>query len=79
MSESVGKTIRFPSDLLVAIQKCADARDISFSEVVVETCEAKYIEHSIAYRVANLEQEVTEIRSRLESADDYARDQLDRN
>jgi hypothetical protein len=65
MAESIGKTIRFPPDLLVAIQKCADARNISFSEVVVETCEAKYVAHSITSRVANLEQEVSEMKKKL--------------
>jgi polyhydroxyalkanoate synthesis regulator phasin len=71
MAESLGKTIRFPRDLLNAIQRCADAREISFSEVVVETCEAKYAEHSLASRVTKLERQVSDIETRLESNADY--------
>jgi hypothetical protein len=76
MTESVVTTIRFPKDLKIAIQKCADARStdtkkVSFSEVVVETCEAKYAEHSIASRVSTLEQQVSNIEARLESDRDY--------
>jgi hypothetical protein len=76
MTESVVTTIRFPKDLKIAIQKCADARStdtkkVSFSEVVVETCEAKYAEHSIASRVSTLEQQVSNIEARLESNRDY--------
>jgi hypothetical protein len=67
MAESTGKTIRFPDHLLIAIQKCADARDISFSEVVVETCETKYSSHSLASRVTKLEQRVSYIEARLDS------------
>jgi polyhydroxyalkanoate synthesis regulator phasin len=65
MAESLGKTIRFPAHLLNAIQKCANAREISFSEVVVETCEAQYAEHSLASRVTKLEQQVSDIEARL--------------
>lgn len=71
MAESKGKTIRFPDQLAIAIQKCADAREISFSEVVVETCEAKYAEHSLASRVTKLERQVSDIETRLESDHDY--------
>ncbi len=76
MTESVVTTIRFPKDLKIAIQKCADARStdtkkVSFSEVVVETCEAKYAEHSIASRVSTLEQQVSNIEARLEPNRDY--------
>jgi hypothetical protein len=71
MAESLGKTIRFPRDLLNAIQRCADAREISFSEVVVETCETKYSSHSLASRVSTLEQKVSGIEARLDSDRDY--------
>ncbi len=76
MTESVVTTIRFPKDLKIAIQKCADARStdtkkVSFSEVVVETCEAKYAEHSIVSRVSTLEQQVSNIEARLEPNRDY--------
>jgi hypothetical protein len=76
MTESVVTTIRFPKDLKIAIQKCADARStdtkkVSFSEVVVETCEAKYAEHSIVSRVLTLEQQVSNIEARLEPNRDY--------
>jgi len=66
MAESKGKTIRFPEDLAIAIQKCADAREISFSEVVVETCEVQYNSHSLPSRVAKLEQQVSDIEARLD-------------
>jgi hypothetical protein len=68
MAESTGKTIRFPDHLLAAIQKCADAREISFSEVVVETCETKYASHSLASRVATLEQQVGDIEAYINKA-----------
>lgn len=71
MAENKGKTIRFPDQLAIAIQKCADAREISFSEVVVETCEAKYNSHSLASRVTKLEQQVQSIEARLEADRDY--------
>ncbi len=65
MAESTGKTIRFPKPLLEAIQRCADAREMSFSEVVVETCEARHDSHSLASRVSTLEQQVSDIEARL--------------
>ncbi len=65
MTESTGKTIRFPPDLLMAIQKCADARGMSFSEVVIEACESKYKMHSIPYRVEILEKKVADVEARL--------------
>jgi polyhydroxyalkanoate synthesis regulator phasin len=66
MAESIVTTIRFPKELKIAIQKCADARKISFSEVVVETCEAQYNSHSLPSRVAKLEQQVQDIEARLD-------------
>ena len=71
MAESIVTTIRFPKDLKIAIQKCADAREISFSEVVVETCEAKYSSHSLASRVTKLEQQVQSIETQLDADHDY--------
>jgi hypothetical protein len=67
MAESTGKTIRFPRKLLEAIQKCADARDKSFSEVVVETCEDRLVKHepTISDRVGILEQKVCEIEGKI--------------
>jgi len=73
MAESKGRTIRFPEDLANAIQRCADARStdtkkVTFSEVVVETCEAQYNSHSLASRVTKLEQQVQSIEARLDDA-----------
>jgi type IV secretory pathway VirB3-like protein len=67
MAESTGKTIRFPKLLLEAIQKCADAREKSFSEVVVETCEARHVKHepTLSDRVTALEGKVIDIEARL--------------
>jgi hypothetical protein len=75
MAESKGRTIRFPEDLANAIQRCADARKISFSEVVVETCEAQYNSHSLASRVTKLEQQVQSIEAQLEADRDYGIEQ----
>tara|TARA_R110000868_G_scaffold61920_1_gene187693 strand:+ start:2720 stop:2914 length:195 start_codon:yes stop_codon:yes gene_type:complete len=57
------KTIRFPEFLESAIQKCAEARGISFSKVVVETCEERYTKHepTIADRVKVLEEKVNKL------------------
>jgi uncharacterized protein YlxW (UPF0749 family) len=71
MAESRPITIRFPKQLFEAIKKCADAREKSFGEVVVETCETQYSSHSIASRVSTLEQKVNDIEARLESDRDY--------
>jgi hypothetical protein len=60
MSETTVKTIRFRKPLLDAIQSCADARDKSFSEVVVETCEERLLTHtpSIADWIKSIETRV---------------------
>jgi predicted DNA binding CopG/RHH family protein len=68
MAESRPITIRFPKQLFEAIKKCADARGKDFSKVVVETCEERYTKHepTIADRVKVLEQDVNEIKEKLD-------------
>jgi len=60
MSETTVKTIRFRKPLLDAIQSCADARDKSFSEVVVEACEERLLAHepSISAWIESIEERV---------------------
>jgi len=63
MAESRPITIRFPKRLFDSIKQCADAKDKSFGEVVVETCEERYTKHepTLANRVATLEQKISDI------------------
>lgn len=60
MAESRPITIRFPQKLFDAIKKCAESREKSFGEVVVQTCEERYTKHepTIADRVKVLEEKV---------------------
>ena len=64
---NIGKSIRFPNQLRLILESIAKEKGISFSEVVVETCEAKYNTHSLASRVTKLEQQVQSIEARLEA------------
>lgn len=62
---NIGKSIRFPNQLRLMLESIAKERGISFSEVVVETCEAQYNSHSLASRVTKLEQQVQDIKEKL--------------